>query len=280
MSYSYLEYAHLPAGRRSRLAALTQRTAGRLGILEVGAPAPGAEASDPHLAFQLAAEAAFSGVATSLGIAHTYFPDYAELVPLVLDLNGSFSVAGGAFGGYALQATVEDALRLNAQAVRFTVDLDGNYALTEMDEFRTLRAEAHRYDLPVILRAPAASDRRLGVPAVLQGSGLPLDSDLAAAALHLGADMVELPTVDFEADLPDCREEREAAWARTIRDVAMLPVLAHLGAQEDASLALRAARTAADHGCVGVVADAALFGRSYQEALALGRRLQKELAAR
>lgn len=276
MSYSYLEYAHLPAGRRSRLAALTQRSAGRLAILEAGASAPGAEPSDPHLTFHLASEAIFSGVATSLGIAHTYFPDYAELVPLVLDLNGSFSAAGGTFGGYALQATVEDALRLDARAVRFTVDLDGNHALTEMDEFRTLRAEAHRYDLPVILRAPAATGSQ-GAPAAPQGSELPSGSDLAAAALHLGADMVELPTADFAADLTDGREEREAAWARTVRVVAMLPVLAHLDAQVDASAVLRAARAAMDHGCVGVVADAALFGRSYQEALALGRRLQEEL---
>jgi len=269
MSYTYLEYAHLPAGRRSRLAALTQRSAGRLAILEVGAPAPGAEPSDPHLAFHLASEAVFSGVATNIGIAHTYLPDYAELVPLVLDLNGTFTAAGGFAGGFALQATVEDALSLNAQMVRFTVDLDGEHARAEVNEFRSLRAEAHRFGLPVILRAPGASGGRQGEP------GDPLGIDLAAAALQLGADMVELPA----SGLVDGREEREAAWARTVRVAGLLPVLARLDAQVDASQALRAARAAVDYGCIGVVANADLFGRSYQEALVLGRSLQERLAA-
>jgi len=269
LSYSYLEYAHLPAGRRSRLAALAKRSAGRLAILEVGATRPGAEAVDPHLTFHLASEAVFSGVATSLGIAHTYLPDYAELVPLVLDLNGSLTMSGGTVGGFALQATVEDALNLNAQAVRFTVDLDGEHARAEMNEFQTLRAEAHRFGLPVILRAPGASGGRQGAPEA------PLGTDLAAAALHLGADMVELPT----SDLVDGCEERAAAWARTVRVASLLPVLAHLDAHADASRALHAARAALDYGCIGVVANADLFGRSYQEALVLGRSLQEQLAA-
>ncbi|MFO7547054.1 MAG: hypothetical protein R6W77_16300 [Trueperaceae bacterium] len=274
MSYTYLEYAHLPAGRRSRLANLTQRSGGRLAILELAAtPLTGPDAfangEVSHRVFRLAADASLSGVATSLGIAHTYFPDYAELLPLVLDLNGSYGAANGAPGDYALQATVEDALRLNAQAVRFTVDLDGEHARSELDDFRTFRAEAHHFNLPVVLRAPSATARRLDAAAAEQAMSL------VHAALHLGADMVEIPAADIAAG----REGRAGANDPARRVVAMLPVLARLEAAGDSQAAVGEARAALDLGCVGLVAGAPLYvDRTYPEALALVCSLHEQLA--
>lgn len=108
MGYSYLDYAHLPAGRRSRLAGLTHHSAGRIALLDTTGTFRSPMLVDaPHDAFRRAAEASLSAVATSLGVAQTYYPDYAELVPLVLDVNGPHETAEGTWGDYAMQATVE-----------------------------------------------------------------------------------------------------------------------------------------------------------------------------
>lgn len=273
MSYTYLEYAHLPAGRRSRLAALAQRSAGRLAILDLEEPADGAgtsvDARDPHDAFRLATEARFSAVASSPGIAHTYLPDYAELLPLVLDLNGPFATGRGVDGGYALRATVEDALRLNAQAVRFTLDLEGDDARSQLDEFRALLAEAHRFELPVILRAPAARVRRLVAP------GIDRATSLMNVALHHGADMLEVSAADLAVNAPETKGRPTLAACVS----ATVPVLARLAAPAESDAVLRETRAALDLGCLGLVVGAPVLGPSYPEALTLGRSLHEELAA-
>lgn len=252
---SYLEYAHLPPGRRSRLATLLQRTHGRSAVLRLddgrggraGTGLGSPDVAEPHYAFQLAAEAGFSAIACSIGIADTYLPDYAEMLPLILDVNPPIGRSDPAAVSGPVTASVEDALRLNAQALGYS--LPAGMAMRDQDYPRVgeLRREAHRFGLPLILWA----DTSRGVRSTsVDRDPVGTIETTARAALELGADLVclDMPPVDA-----DRQEEASAAMARVARAAAAIPFLASLDPSLPQDATERVARLALDAGAVGIV---------------------------
>src|SRR5689334_15188225 len=76
-----------------------------------------AAASDPRYILDLAVEGEFNGVVLQVGLAEKYYAEYADEVPLILKLNGKTDIP---YDGEALSpvhASVEDAVRLGADAV-------------------------------------------------------------------------------------------------------------------------------------------------------------------
>lgn len=268
---SYLEYAHLPSGRRSRLAALTERVHGRIALLSLdlnprtSAANAGASgtSTEPHEAFRLATEAGFSGVAAPIGLAETYHPDYAELLPLVLDLNPG----AGPDRTAPCSASVEDALRLDAHAVSFTFHDPLQAREEDLAQFHEVRSQAHRYGLPVLLRAGHPRSPRAD------------DSDHAAAftctAAVLGADLVEVSLLN-PMDVDDGHVTDTLIEA--LRAACATPVLLKLDVGPDPTLAGHVARIAADAGCAGITVSQTLWDRNHREALLLAERLRDQLA--
>lgn len=152
---------HLPLGVRSRLETLLSRTGGRLAVLPIDQGLEhgpidfldSPEAADPEHQFRLAAEAGFSGIAAHLGLAEKYLPDHAGQVPLILKLNGKTGIPPDEEAFSPLTAGVEDALRLNAQAVGYTLYVGSPAQDRDIAQFQRVRAEAGRYGLPVIVWA-------------------------------------------------------------------------------------------------------------------------------
>ena len=79
------------------------------------------EALDPAYQFELAVEGRFSAIAVHIGLAEKYYPEYAGRIPLLLKLNGKTSIPPDHEAFSALTGTVEDAVRLGADAVGYTV---------------------------------------------------------------------------------------------------------------------------------------------------------------
>src|SRR6516225_8975795 len=78
-------------------------------------------ASDPRYIIRLACEGGFNGVAVQIGLAQKFFWDYAGEVPLILKLNGKTDIPTTAGPVSPVNATVEDAVRLGADAVGYTL---------------------------------------------------------------------------------------------------------------------------------------------------------------
>ena len=77
-------------------------------------------ASDPKYVIKLALEGGFNGIAIQIGLAEKFYWEYAGEVPLVLKLNGKTDIP--AIDPLSpLNATVEDAVRLGADAVGYTL---------------------------------------------------------------------------------------------------------------------------------------------------------------
>ena len=78
-------------------------------------------ASNPRYIMRLAVEGRFNGVVVQIGLAEKFFWEYAGEVPLILKLNGKTEIPSDAAALSPLNATVEEAVRLGADAVGYTL---------------------------------------------------------------------------------------------------------------------------------------------------------------
>lgn len=281
-----IDLDHLPVGKRSRLRSMMNRAGGRLAILPIdqglehgpidflGVP----EAANPEHQFRLVADAGFSAIAVHLGLAETYLPSYAERVPLVLKLNGKTSVPPDDEAFSPLTGSIEDALRLNALAVGYTLYVGSPAQDRDIAQFSRVRAEASRYDLPVIVWAyPRGRDVE-----AKGGKDSPYAVEYAArVALELGADVVKvnIPRFDpkrkeqYPGGYKDLALEPGEAMRRVVATAGRALVIASGGARLSAGDALAQAQLALAAGCAGLIFGRNVWQRPWNEALALSEEL-------
>ncbi|HTT25997.1 MAG TPA: fructose-bisphosphate aldolase, partial [Thermoplasmata archaeon] len=147
------------------------------------------EAQDPEYQYRLARDGRFSAIALHIGLAEKYFHQYAGEVPLILKLNGKTTIPSDTAAFSALTGTVEDAVRLGADAVGYTVYVGSPAQDRDFEQFRSVRAEADRFGMPVIVWAYPRGE------AVGKKGGkesLYAIDYAARVALELGADIVKL----------------------------------------------------------------------------------------
>ncbi len=106
---------------------------------------------DPKYILRLAVEGGFNGVAIQVGNAEKFFWDYAGEVPLVLKLNGRTEIPPASAPRSPLNANVEEAVRLAADAVGYTLYVGSEQQETDFEAFAQVRRDAHRFGLPLIV---------------------------------------------------------------------------------------------------------------------------------
>jgi class I fructose-bisphosphate aldolase len=110
-------------------------------------------AADLEFQLSLALEANYSGIVCHIGLAEKHIRKYAGRVPLVLKINGKSSIGPDDLPFSPLDATVEDALRLGADAIGYTLYVGSPREADDIAQFMKLRAECRKYGLPVIMWA-------------------------------------------------------------------------------------------------------------------------------
>ncbi|MCK4909648.1 MAG: fructose-bisphosphate aldolase, partial [Planctomycetes bacterium] len=75
------------------------------------------DSEDPEFQLKLAKDGNYSGIVFHIGLAEKYMKKYAGDVPLVLKLNGKTNIPSEDEAFSPLDASVEDAVRLGADAV-------------------------------------------------------------------------------------------------------------------------------------------------------------------
>src|ERR1700760_3851966 len=124
--------ATLPPGKRARLYRLLYEFGpgnGTLMLLPIDQGIehgprdffPNPASKDPDYQFSLAAEAGYSALACQIGMAGKYHPDYAGKVPLILKVNAKTDIPSGSKAFSACNASVEDGVRLGADAIGYTL---------------------------------------------------------------------------------------------------------------------------------------------------------------
>jgi class I fructose-bisphosphate aldolase len=282
----------LSVGKRARLQRLVSPSASGEGLiqllaadwgLEVGAPdpAPSADAADPEFSLRLADQGGMSGIILGIGHAERYLGDRTRRVPCVLQLNGKTDVPPDDEALAPLNATVEDAVRLAAEAVSYTLYAGSPAQYEDSTQLSRVRQECVAFGMPLIVRAVprgAAIERRGGAR-----SQYAIEY-AARAADELGADVVVIappsPTPSRAAHLPkpfaDLQLSPAESLARVVAAAGRTPVLVDVAAETGIPLR-QALLGALEAGAVGVVLGRSLWQHPLEEAVTLCRELRAAL---
>jgi class I fructose-bisphosphate aldolase len=241
---------------------------------------PNPAALDTDFQFRLALEGRYSAIALGIGLAEKYFRDYCGRVPLILKLNGKTNIPPDDDAVSPLTASVEDAVRLGADAIGYTLYVGTPRQDFELLQFRTVRQEAERYGMPVVMWA---YPRGSAVEAK-GGKGSLFAIDYAArVAEEVGADIVKLhEPEDDTASSPEpyrsLQENQTERLRRVVRSAGRCLVLFSGGSRMDPSAALSKVGLCMDAGATGIIFGRNLWQRPFDEALALSRRVHEILA--
>ena len=114
---------------------------------------PNPASKDPEYQFKLAAEAGYSAIACQIGFAEKYYPDYAGAVPLILKVNGKTDVPPSDKALSTCNASVEDAVRLGADAVGYTLYVGSPRQDEDLLQLRQVRQDCDRFGMPLVVWA-------------------------------------------------------------------------------------------------------------------------------
>jgi class I fructose-bisphosphate aldolase len=237
---------------------------------------PNPAALDTDFQFRLAVEGRFSAIALGVGLAEKYLREYAGRVPLILKLNGKTNIPDDAEAVSPAFASAEDAVRLGADAVGYTVYVGSPRQDVEIREYGKVRRDCERFGMPLVVWA---YPRGRGIDAK-GGKGTLFAQDYAArVAEELGADVVKLhePAPEPGASPEPYRSLREDAASRlrrVVRSAGRVMVLFSGGVkQDDDDAVLRRVKLYMDCGATGVMFGRNMWLRDFDAALALARRV-------
>jgi class I fructose-bisphosphate aldolase len=235
------------------------------------------DALDPSYQYELAKEGRFSAIALHIGLAEKYYHEYAGDVPLILKLNGKTSIPSDAESFSALTGTVEDAVRLGADAVGYTVYVGSPAQDRDFEQFTEIREEADRFGMPVVVWAYPRGE------AVAKKGGkesLYAIDYAARVALELGADIVKVnypvpSEKDKDAPAPynTLHLSHFEMFRKVVESAGRSLVLVSGGEKVADPELLDKVRSSMDAGATGIIFGRNLWQRPKAEALRLTREL-------
>ncbi len=232
---------------------------------------------DPQYQYELARDGKFSAIALHIGLAEKYYAEFAGEVPLILKINGKTGIPSDAQAFSGLTGSVEDAVRLGADAVGYPLYVGSPAQDRDFLQFQEVRAEADRFGMPVIVWAYPRGE------AVAKKGGresLYAVDYAARVALELGADIVKLnypvpsdKDADSPAPYPTLRLSHDAAFRKVVESAGRALVLVSGGEKVDDTDLLAKVRSSLDAGATGIIFGRNLWQRPREEALRLTREL-------
>lgn len=285
-----LDDLYLPTGKRARLHRLLYEHGPGNGTMLLLPIDQGLEhgpidffdnpaALDPEFQLRLALDGNYSGIVFHIGVASKYMHEYAGKVPLVLKINGKTNVPSDAQAFSPLDASVEDAVRLGADAIGYTLYVGSPAQDRDFLQFNGVRQEAERYGMPIIVWAYPRGE---AVKTKGGNDSLYAVDYAARVALELGADVVKLniPTYDkVSPDQPKPYNEMDLGYAgvvsKVVKSAGRAMVLFSGGSKVGDDDLLMKARTAMENGATGLIFGRNLWQRPMNEALGITDRIME-----
>jgi fructose-bisphosphate aldolase, class I len=245
---------------------------------------PNPPAKDPEFQLRLAKEGHFSGIVFHIGLAEKYLRTYAGDVPLVLKLNGKTEIPSDKAAFSPCVATVEDAVRLGADAVGYTLYVGSPVQAEDFTQFLQVRADAERCGMPLIVWSYPRGE---AIEAKGGRDSLYAVDYAARVANELGADIVKLnmpkvnPEKDASAPKPYnmLQPSRAEAARKVVESAGKTLVLFSGGELLTDQDALEKSRIAMEAGATGLIFGRNVWQRPYAEALALSHTIRELLQA-
>ncbi len=147
------------------------------------------EAKNPEFQFRLAIEGGYSAIACHIGLAEKYWTNYKGKIPLILKVNGKTAIPSDDEAFSPLTSMVEDAVRLGASAVGYTLYVGSPAQDRDIAQLSKVRLECVKNNLPLVVWSYS---RGKAVQEKGDRDSLYSVDYAARVAMELGADMVKL----------------------------------------------------------------------------------------
>ena len=141
---------------------------------------------NPNYVIEIAKKGGYTGIIFQKGIAEKYKKEIKESkIPLIIKLNGKTNLLKAEPVSRQL-CTVDEALKLGAKAVGYTIYIGSKYESEMLQEFENIERQAHKKNIPVIAWI---YPRGKGVKAKSESE---LMAYAARTGLEIGADIVKI----------------------------------------------------------------------------------------
>ena len=243
---------------------------------------PNPASKDPEYQFRLAAEAGYSAIACGYGMASKYYPSYAGQVPLLLKLNSKTDVPPSDEAFSPCNASVEDAVRLGADAVGYTLYVGSPKQSDDFIQLGKVRQDCDQYGMPLVIWAyPRGRDieEKGG-----QNSLYAIDY-AARVAMEMGADIVKLnmpkldPEKDKKAPAPynEMEVTQEEAIRHAVESAGRALVVLSGGSKIDDDKLLEQTRMIMEAGGSGVIFGRNVWQREWNQAVRIIDQIKETL---
>jgi len=190
---------------------------------------------DPKYIIDIAKKGKYNAVVFQKGIAEKYKGELKKAkIPLILKLNGKTNLVKGDPISSQL-TTVEEATKLGAAAVGYTIYIGSIHEAKMLKEFEKIQRKAHKKNLPVIVWIYPRGKSLKGK------SKTKLMAYAARTGLEIGADIIK---IKYEGNLKNLK------WA--VKSAGKTKVVIAGGVKKDEKLLLKQIKEIKQAGCIGL----------------------------
>jgi class I fructose-bisphosphate aldolase len=235
------------------------------------------DALDTDWVLRLAVEGNFSGIAYHIGLAEKYHQQYAGRVPLILKINGKTNIPPDDNSFSPLTSSVEDAVRLGASAVGYTLYVGSPSQDRDLQQADDVRRACEKYGMPLIVWS---YPRGSAVKAKGGQDSLYAVDYAARVACEIGADIVKLNEPNADEAAPAAPKPYNTltmsqleGLQKVVKSAGRTLVLVSGGSKLSDEDTIAKARLAMEAGCVGLIFGRNMWQRRWDDANLMASRI-------
>ncbi|MDA1060308.1 MAG: fructose-bisphosphate aldolase [bacterium] len=255
---------------------------------------PNPEAANPDYICKLAVEGNYNAVAIHYGVAKRYWSKLAGSVPLLLKLNGKTSIPSQAKPLSVHTSWVEDAVRMGAAAVGYTMYYGSPRQDEDLPQLAAVRKECDRYGMPLVVwaypRGEAVDAKGGKETSYMIESAVRMATEMGASVVKANlpnaaddgySDLEGVPEIyrNIEKKL-SALSAKDQKWERARRVVEAaqgVPVLFSGGSQIGDSDLMENAQACTDAGAFGFIFGRNMWKREWKDSLSITKKFQEML---
>ena len=237
------------------------------------------ESVDPAYQLRLAKEGGFSAIVFHIGLAEKYLKEFAGEIPLILKLNGKTSIPPDTHAFSPQTASVEDAVRLGADAVGYTLFVGSPAQDKDFIQFAKIREDSQRFGMPLIVWSYPRGE---AIEAKGGRDSLYAVDYAARVANELGADLVKINIPEYAKEksrlypkpYDSLQLNAKEALEKVIRSAGKTMALISGGEEMGDDELLEKVKISLEAGATGLVFGRNLWQRPFKKALEITERIK------